>query len=146
MEDTKPDSTGDRPKQRKNPRARFNASINMVFVDSKSNVALSGQEHFKIHCADIRDLSSIGMMIRTCDFDPQLEPRLLSGEVTISLKFYLPDYTNPIDAIVQVIRIKKESASVAVFYNIGVKFIKIRPMDQAAIDRYSRGYGRKDIG
>jgi c-di-GMP-binding flagellar brake protein YcgR len=145
MPEVKPDNSADKPKQRKSPRARFFSTINMVFVDSKSGARLSGQEHFRIHRADIKDLSSTAMMIRTCDFNPQLEPQLLSGEVVISLKFSLPGQTSHIDTMVQVTRVNKETGGAAVFYNIGVKFLQIRPMDQAAIDRYLRGYGKKDI-
>ncbi len=145
MPQVQPNNPSDSPKQRKDPRARIDLSINMLFVDGKSYGALSGAEHFRRYCADIKDLSSTSMMIKACGFNPQLEASLLSGEIMVSLQFSLPAYHNPINVIAQVTRIKKQPTDVAVFYNIGVKFVRINPLDQAAIDKYIRTYGKKDI-
>jgi len=138
-------SLSNTPKQRKNPRARFNTTVNMVFVDGKTFSAMDGSEKFRVHRAEIKNISSVGMLLRTCDFDPNFEPRMLAGEIALSFKFSLPGYINPINVLAKVMRVTREASQLASFYNIGIQFIKINPVEQAAIDRYLKGNGKKDI-
>jgi len=125
--------------QRKHLRVNIDLDMYLVLVDAKAEGIVGGNDRIKLRHGVINDISVAGLKITTQDIAPALEPHLLSGSITLAVKFTLPDSSISLGAIAQVTWFKQVLNLKGRYFTMGLKFIEINPQDQNAIGAFIAG-------
>ena len=126
--------------QRKHIRVNIDLDMHLVLVDAKAEGIVGGNDRIKLRHGVINDISVAGLKMTTQDIAPALEPHLLSGSITLAIKFTLPGSNLPIAATAQVTWFKQIINLHGRRFIMGLKFIEIDPQDQSDISAFVAGH------
>ena len=126
--------------KRKHLRVNIDLDMYLVLIDANAEGVVSGNDRIKLRHGTIRDISVAGLKIATQDIAPGLEPYLLSGSITLAIKFTVLKNNIPISAMAQVTWFKQVINLEGRHFTMGLKFIEINPQDQSAISAFIAGH------
>ena len=118
--------------------ARVNIKLDMhlVLVDADAAGLINGKDRIRLRRGTISDLSAAGIKVSTKEINHNLEPHLISGAVTLAVRFTLPGHNTPISATAKAVRFKQIIDLGGRSCTMGLKFVDIDPQDQNAIHAF----------
>jgi hypothetical protein len=122
--------------QRKHLRVNIDLDMYLVLVDTNAEGVVSGNDRIKLRHGKINDISLAGLKITTQDMVPALEFHLLSGSITLAVKFTLPKSNGSISAMAKATWFKQVINLQGRYFTMGLKFIEISPQDQSTITTF----------
>jgi len=122
----------------KRVHARVNLDLDMylVLVDANATGLVDGQDRIKLRRGAIKDISVSGLKITTQDITPNLESHLLSGAITLAIRFNLPNQVDHISALAKVTWLRQVLNLSGRYFLIGLRFLEIKPQDQNMISTF----------
>jgi c-di-GMP-binding flagellar brake protein YcgR len=108
----------------------------LVLVDTNAAGVVNGKDRIKLRHGAVNDISAAGLKITTQDIEPSLEFHLLSGSITLAVRFILPQSDIPVSAVAKVTWFKQTINLEGRHFTMGLKFIEINPQDQSAISSF----------
>lgn len=116
--------------KRQDERVAIALKMNLVVFDVTASGVISGEEIIKLRSATISDISPSGMRVRTNDLKDSWLIHLTNGTILLALKFHLPGYPGPINAVGRVMWVKIGDK---VKHILGIRFTSLKQGDKELI-------------